>query len=186
MGNSLAKVANPAPLGLFGFALTTLLLNIHNAGFFGISVMIIAMGIFYGGIAQIIVGIMEWKQGNTFGMVAFLSYGSFWLTLAFIWVAPHFGLPAADPISMAWYLAVWGVFSAVLFFCALYGHLAGKLVFGTLIILFALLSLANFTQNHMLHVAAGYSGILCACCAFYEASAILINEKAGRQLLPLG
>ncbi len=76
-----SKLANPAPLGLMGFGMTTVLLNIHNAGFFPVSAVVLAMGIFYGGIAQIIAGIMEFKKGNTFGTTAFTSYGLFWLTL---------------------------------------------------------------------------------------------------------
>lgn len=64
------KLANPAPLGLMGFGMTTILLNIHNAGFFPISAMILAMGLCYGGLAQIIAGIMEYKRGNTFGVTA--------------------------------------------------------------------------------------------------------------------
>ncbi len=73
--------ANPGPLGLMAFGTTTILLNIHNAGFYELNTMILAMGIFYGGIAQVIAGIMEWKKNSTFGMTAFLSYGLFWLTL---------------------------------------------------------------------------------------------------------
>ena len=69
--------SNPAPLGLMGFGMTTVLLNMHNAGWFGLGSMILAMGLFYGGLAQIIAGIMEWKKGNTFGTTAFTSYGLF-------------------------------------------------------------------------------------------------------------
>ena len=75
------KLANPAPLGLMGFGMTTVLLNIHNAGFFPVSAMVLAMGMFYGGIAQVIAGILEFKKGNSFGLTAFTSYGMFWLTL---------------------------------------------------------------------------------------------------------
>mgnify|MGYP006169288203 CR=1 FL=1 len=70
--------ANPAPLGLFGFGMTTMLLNIHNAGFFELNSMIMGMGIFFGGTQQVIAGIMEWKKGNGFAMAAFTSYGLFW------------------------------------------------------------------------------------------------------------
>jgi len=73
--------ANPAPPGLLGFGTTTILLNIHNAGFYSLNTMILAMGVFYGGIAQVIAGIQEWKKGNTFGATASTSYGLFWLTL---------------------------------------------------------------------------------------------------------
>jgi uncharacterized protein len=75
------KLANPGPLGLLGFGMTTILLNIHNAGFFPVSAMMLSMGIFVGGIAQVIAGILEFKKGNTFGMTAFISYGMFWITL---------------------------------------------------------------------------------------------------------
>jgi uncharacterized protein len=108
--------ANPAPLGLAGFGLTTVLLNIHNAGLFPLDMMIVAMGIFYGGLAQIVVGIMEFKKNNTFGTTAFTSYGFFWISLVFIWLAPETGLigkPSA--VSMAFYLTMWGIFSAFLF-----------------------------------------------------------------------
>src|SRR5512136_2705836 len=91
--------ANPAPLGLMGFGMTTVLLNLHNAGFFKLGTMILAMGIFYGGIAQIIAGIMEWKKNNTFGTTAFTSYGLFWLSLVWLLVTPKLGLGDANENS---------------------------------------------------------------------------------------
>ena len=94
--------ANPAPLGLAGFALTTILLNIHNAGFYGLSAMIMGMGVFHGGIAQLIAGIMEYRQGNTFGTVAFVSYGSFSLSLVLTGAGPNLRLLAADPVCLGW------------------------------------------------------------------------------------
>ena len=78
---NLDVTGNPAPLGLLGFGMTTVLLNLHNAGFFALGSMILAMGIFYGGLAQVIAGIQEWKKNNTFGATAFTSYGFFWLSL---------------------------------------------------------------------------------------------------------
>src|SRR5512136_812112 len=89
MSDKLAKLANPAPLGLLGFGLTTVLLNLHNAGFFPLDTMILAMGLAYGGLAQIIVGAMEFRKGNTFGTVAFTSYGLFWWSLVVIFVLPR-------------------------------------------------------------------------------------------------
>jgi succinate-acetate transporter protein len=83
-----SKFSNPAPLGLMAFGMTTVLLNLHNAGFYGLDTMILAMGIFYGGIAQVIAGILEFRKGNTFGTTAFCSYGLFWLTLVFLLVFP--------------------------------------------------------------------------------------------------
>jgi len=88
------KLANPAPLGLMGFGMTTILLNIHNAGYFPIDSMILAMGIFYGGLGQIIVGIMCFMRGDTFGTTAFTSYGLFWLTLVGLILMPNAGVAA--------------------------------------------------------------------------------------------
>lgn len=93
MGNT--KLANPAPLGLMGFGMTTILLNLANSGLFAFDVAILAMGIFYGGIAQIFAGLLEYKKGNTFGLTAFTSYGSFWLTLVAILLMPKMGLAEA-------------------------------------------------------------------------------------------
>ena len=86
------RTGNPAPLGLMGFGMTTVLLNLHNAGFIALDTMILSMGIFYGGLAQIIAGIMEWKKGNTFACTAFISYGMFWLSLVALIALPHAGL----------------------------------------------------------------------------------------------
>ncbi|HYA33513.1 MAG TPA: acetate uptake transporter, partial [Candidatus Bathyarchaeia archaeon] len=94
---NLDVTANPAALGLTAFGVTTVLLNLSNAGYFALGSMILAMGIFYGGLAQVIAGIMEWKKNNTFGMTAFLSFGLFWLSLVTLLVLPKLGL--ADTTS---------------------------------------------------------------------------------------
>src|SRR6478736_8974806 len=109
------STANPAPLGLFGFGMTTILLNIHNAGFYELNAMIMAMGLFFGGTQQVIAGIMEWRKGNIFGMSAFTSYGFFWLSLVALWILPHLGIAKPDGISMGFYLAVWGLFTLAFF-----------------------------------------------------------------------
>src|ERR1051326_7609529 len=100
--------ANPAPLGLLGFGITTVLLNLHNAGFFELNAMILAMGICYGGVAQIIAGMMEWKKNNTFAATAFISYGLFWLSLVVMIVLTKIGWGApTNDIAFAAYLAMW-------------------------------------------------------------------------------
>src|SRR3954463_913192 len=108
--------ANPAPLGLLAFGMTTVLLNLHNAGLFEMNSMILAMGMFYGGLAQIIAGIMESKKNNTFGFTAFVSYGFFWLTLVGLIVLPKLGwIIAPSENGMIAYLIMWGIFTAILF-----------------------------------------------------------------------
>lgn len=100
--------ANPAPLGLLGFGMTTVLLNLHNSGLFSLDSMILGMGMFYGGTAQVIAGIMEWKKNNTFGTTAFTSYGFFWLTLVALLVLPKLGWSTApSKEAMAAYLFLW-------------------------------------------------------------------------------
>ena len=127
--------ANPAPLGLMGFGMTTVLLNLHNAGFFEVDATILAMGIFYGGLAQIIAGIMEFRKGNTFGLTAFTSFGFFWLTLVYILIDG--GVNAA---FMGWYLFLWGVFTAYMFLATLNKNRALQVVFFSLAVLFFLLA----------------------------------------------
>ncbi len=178
---------NPAPLGLLGFGMTTVLLNIHNAGFFPMSAMILGMGIFYGGLAQIIAGIMEWKKNNTFGTTAFTSYGFFWLTLVALIVLPGLGVSVApDSAAMAAYLSTWGVFTGVMFVGTLRLNRALQVVFGLLTILFFLLAAGAATGDAAVTRVAGWEGILCGVSAIYAGLAQVLNEVYKRTVLPLG
>lgn len=179
--------ANPAPLGLMGFGMTTVLLNVHNAGFFELNTMILAMGIFYGGIAQVIAGIMEWKKGNTFATTAFISYGFFWLVLVGLILMPGKDLGvAANSTSMAVFLFMWGLFTAVMFIGTLKLNRALQFVFGSLTILFFLLTIGDITGSAMIKQIAGYEGIICGLSAIYAALAQVLNEVYGRTVAPLG
>ena len=183
--------ANPAPLGLAGFGLTTMLLNMHNAGFFELNTMIVAMGIFYGGSAQIVTGIMEWKKNNTFGTVAFTSYGFFWLSLVAIWLLPAGEkVKATSPQAMAAYLGLWCLFSTFLFVGTFKASRALQIVFGLVVVLFLLLTLAyafhgNEELSHTLHTMAGFEGIICGFSALYTGMAQVLNEMYKRTVLPL-
>src|SRR5207248_11396419 len=138
--------ANPAPLGLLGFGMTTVLLNLRNAGFYELNSMVLAMGICYGGVAQIIAGTMEWRKNNTFAATAFISYGFFWLSLVTMIVLTKIGWGAAsNETALAAYLAMWGLFTAVMFIGTLRLNRALQVVFGTLTILFFLLAYGDFT-----------------------------------------
>ena len=179
--------ANPAPLGLTGFGLTTILLNIHNAGFYPNNSMILGMGLFVGGLAQIIAGVLESKKNNTFGTTAFTLYGAFWLSLVAIWALPGLGLAEkADPAAMGCYLAVWGLFTCGMFIGTFRLNRALQVVFGTLVLLFWLLALGDFTQNAAIKTIAGYEGIVCGLSALYAAIAQVLNEVYGRAVMPLG
>ena len=178
--------ANPAPLGLLAFGMTTILLNLHNAGLFPLDTMILAMGIFYGGFAQVIAGIMEWKKNNTFGTTAFLSYGFFWLTLVGLLVMPVLGWGTTPEISaMVAYLVMWGIFTGVMFFATLKINRALQVVFATLTILFFMLAIADATGSTLVKQVAGYVGIICGLSAVYTGLAQVLNEVYRRTILPI-
>ncbi len=180
------RTGNPAPLGLCAFGMTTILLNIHNAGFYALGGVILAMGVFYGGLAQIIVGLMEWKKGNSFGTLAFFSYGAFWLSFVLIVLFPAMGLgAAADNTSMAAYLLLWGLFTLALFPIALRSSKALGFVFGSLALLFIILALGKAYSSPDLITMAGYWGIIVGASAIYTGIAQIYNESFGRVVLPL-
>ncbi len=177
------KIANPAPLGLLGFGMTTVLLNLHNAEIIPLSVVIISMGFALGGLAQIIAGIMEFKAGNTFGATAFTAYGCFWWSLIFIWATP-FGT-AADKTSMGFYLLLWGLFTMLMFVGTWKHNRATQIVFLSLTALFFLLAIGDFTGSASVTQIAGWVGIFCGASAMYSAMAQVINQEFGRKVLPL-
>jgi succinate-acetate transporter protein len=179
--------ANPAPLGLFGFGMTTVLLNLHNAGIFEMNSMILSMGIFYGGMAQIVAGILESKKNNTFGMTAFISYGFFWLTLVALIIMPKLGwmVPASENAMIA-YLIMWGIFTAILFIGTLRINKSLQFVFATLTLLFFLLALGDYTGNAGLKTFTGYEGIVCGGAAIYTGAANLLNDVYSKVVLPIG
>jgi uncharacterized protein len=184
--------ANPAPLGLMGFGMTTVLLNIHNAGFYGMNAMILSMGFFYGGLAQVIAGMMEWKKGNTFGTTAFTSYGLFWLTLVGINLLPKIEIYkgfATTPFPMAAYMFMWGLFTLVMFIGTLKGAKALSIVFLALAILFFLLAVAfnlgvEGAGAGILRIA-GYEGIFTGLAAIYTGLGQVLNEAYGKKIIPL-
>lgn len=180
--------ANPAPLGLMGFGMTTVLLNIHNAGFYPMNAMILSMGFFYGGLAQVIAGIEEWKKGNTFGATAFTSYGLFWLTLVGIVLLPksesYAGL-ATESFPFAAYLFMWGVFTLFMFIGTLKGSKALSVVFLALAILFFLLAAGNYLGSAGILTIAGYEGIFTGLAAIYTALGQVLNEAYGKKMIPL-
>lgn len=178
------KTANPAPLGLLGFGMTTVLLNLHNAGLIPLSMMIIGMGVALGGLTQIIAGIYELKLGNTFGGTAFTAYGFFWLSLVIIWYFPKSGL-VADKISMGYYLTMWGIFTSFMFIGTLKHNLTTRIVFGSLALLFFTLALGDFTGLEFITNIAGWIGIFCGFSAFYSAMAQVINQEFNKTVLPL-
>jgi len=179
--------ANPGPLGLLGFGMTTVLLNLSNAGLYPLGSSILAMGIFYGGIAQVIAGIMEWKKGNTFGTTAFISFGFFWISLVGLLVLPKLGLAeATSKIAMASYLFIWGLFAAVMFIGTLKHSRALQFVFGSVTLLFILLALGDATGNAVFTTIAGYEGVICGLSAMYTGLGEVMNDAYKEKIVKLG
>lgn len=180
------KLANPAPLGLLGFGLTTVLLNLANTGVFSVDTMILAMGIAYGGIAQIMVGAMEFRRGNTFGTVAFTSYGLFWWSLVLLLVLPKFtGFSGPSAASLASYFIMWGIFTFAMFFGTLKANRALQLVFGSLTLLFVMLAISQYANSVTFTHITGVEGIICGASAIYLAVAEILNESYKKTVLPI-
>lgn len=178
--------ANPGPLGLLAFGMTTVLLNLHNAGIIPLSIVIVAMGIALGGLAQIIAGIRELCQGNTFGGTAFTAYGLFWWSLVLIWINPFEKIGDSDAFSLAWYLLLWGIFTLFMFVGTLKHNRATQVVFGSLTVLFFLLAISDFTGSHVVHTIAGIVGIFCGLSAIYNSMGQILNAEYGKTIIPLG
>jgi succinate-acetate transporter protein len=179
------KLANPAPLGLSGFALTTWMLSMVNAGWFsGDNIpLVLACAFAFGGTAQFAAGLMEFPRGNTFGFVAFCSYGAFWWTFALF---VEFFAAKVSPNFVGWWLVLWGVFTFFMWIGSLALNRGVQFVFLALWVTFLLLGLSEWTGFSMLHRAGGYLGLVTAALAFYVAAAEIINETHGREVLPLG
>jgi len=210
------KAASAAPLGLLGFGMTTVLLSfVHNARLGPLDGMIVGMGIFYGGLAQIIAGVLEYKKGNTFGTTAFTSYGLFWLSYVAlnwlgsasvasngIWPFSSYG-PAIPGYSTPWFVSqeafmayffMWGLFTFVMFFGTLKTNRALQTVFMSLAILFFLLAVKSallaytsltITDLELFTRIIGVEGIVCGLSAVYLALAEVLNEMHGKTVLPI-
>ena len=179
------KLANPAPLGLCGFALTTWLLSMINAGWFLPTSMplVLAMAFAFGGTAQFVAGVCELPRGNSFGFTAFCAFGAFWWSFALFVMLPHAGVAAG---FVGWYLALWGVFTLFMWFGTFATNRAVSTVFLLLWITFFLLAAGEWTDITLLHRLGGYFGLATAAAAVYLAAAEIINEAHGRVRLPIG
>ncbi|MFA5332277.1 MAG: acetate uptake transporter [Methanoregula sp.] len=181
------STGNPGALGLLAFGMTTIILNMHNAGFFAMGSAIFAMGLFYGGVAQVIAGIMEWKKNNTFGMTAFISYGFFWIALVGLLVMPVIGWSTAVSVqSLTGFFMIWALFSIVMFLITLRLSRSLQVVFGLLVILFLLLIAGTVLGNELIIRIAGFEGILCGLSAMYAGLGQIANEVYKENVVKLG
>jgi succinate-acetate transporter protein len=179
------KYANPAPLGLAGFALTTWMLSMVNAGWYdpGAVPLVLASAFAFGGTAQFVAGVLEFPRGNTFGLVAFCAYGAFWWSFALF---AEFFAGKVPPGFVGWWLVMWGVFTFYMWLGTFRANRAVQLIFLALCITFVVLGVGDWTGSGALHKLGGYLGLVTAVLAFYLSAAEIINETRGKTVLPIG
>jgi hypothetical protein len=192
--------ADPGPLGLAAFAGTTFMLSLVNAGLVGVQhvvpgggllPMVAALALAYGGIAQLIAGLWEFRTGNTFGAVAFCSYGAFWISFFFIVQSAGKNVPSVFFSGLGLYLWMWGIFTAYMFIASLRTTGAVALVFLLLAITFIVLGIGNSALTGTHNVTngtiklGGYIGIVTALAAWYASFAVVVNSTFGRVMMPV-
>jgi succinate-acetate transporter protein len=185
---SSAAIADPGPLGLAAFAATTFLLSLFNAKIVkneSLESVVLPLALFYGGLAQLLAGMWEFKKANTFGATAFTSYGAFWLSFAAYVKFVKPGLPAADAhTATGLFLLVFTIFTAYMFIASMRVSGAVALVFATLAATFVLLTIGNLSDTSSITKIGGYLGIITAICAWYASFATVTNDTWKRTLLP--
>jgi uncharacterized protein len=185
---TLSPVANPGPLGLAAFALTTFVLSMFNTGLLsaGGEPVVFGLALAYGGLAQLLAGMWEFRAGNTFGATAFTSYGAFWLSY---WAFVEFfekSIPKADAgHAVGLYLIAWGIFTAYMFVASLRTTAAVALVLVLLALTFLVLGVGNAGAHSGIVKVGGWIGLAAALAAWYASFAEVTNATFGRTVLPV-
>jgi len=180
------NTANPAPLGLCAFGSTTILLSLCNAGIIGLTSPVIAMALLYGGLAQLIAGLMEWKKNNNFGFLTFVSFGFFWISFAGLMMLPALNLAKApQPVDLAAFLAVWGIIVLGLLICTLNMHKSLQVTLLAVLLLVVLLVAAELTGSGLIKMCGGIMGLIAGGLALYIGLGQIINEVHNRKILPV-
>jgi uncharacterized protein len=183
------KIANPGPLGLSGFALTTFILSLVNAGILSSSHVgiVIGLAVAYGGIAQFAAGMWEFRTGNTFGATAFTSFGAFWISFAVLLIGTGITKDnAPDNMAVGYYLLAWGIFTALMMLASFRTNLATAAVFVLLAATFIVLAIGKFQDSTNITGIGGYLGLATAVVAWYTALAgVLASVFGGRNILPV-
>jgi succinate-acetate transporter protein len=184
-------VGDPAPLGLAGFGLTTLLLSLINAKILpgSLTVLVMSLALTFGGLAQLLAGMWAFRRGNTFAGTAFTAYGAFWfsfylLVVVFLPLVPKTAAASDVDNFIGWYLLAWGIFTAYMFIASLAGARAVQAVFILLTITFVLLALGKFATSDGITQVGGYVGLATAAAALYASFADVTNANFKRRVLP--
>ena len=184
-------VGDPAPLGLAGFGITTLLLSLVNAKILPgtTEVLVLSLALPFGGLGQLIAGMWAFRRGNTFAATAFTSYGAFWfsfylLVVVFLPLVPKTAGTSDAANFIGWYLLAWGIFTAYMFLASLAGARAVQLVFILLAITFVVLAIGKFGTSDGITQVGGFFGLATAAAALYASFADVTNANFKRRVLP--
>jgi len=178
------KLANPAVVGLAGFGLTTLVLQLHNLGLCGLG-PVFALAVVFGGGAQIFAGFQEMKMGNHFGFCAFTGYGAFWISFAMLLLCKRFGIFPVEGNDVGWFLVTYTAFTLILWVASMRVSKGHFTIFSLLLVGFILLDLEHFGFPGLKTIAA-LELILCALAALYGMAHVIFQDLAGRDVLPMG
>jgi len=184
MTDKVTTSGNPGVVGLAGFALTTMLLQFHNVGWCGVG-PIVALGLIFGGLAQMIAGFQEFKGGNNFGYSAFVSYGSFWIALGIIFIFNHLNIYHSSTADVGWFLVGWTIYTFIMWIPAMRIHGAMAITFTLLLIGFILLDIGHFGYPEFVKIA-GFELMLCALSAWYMMAHVIFAQVFERDVLPVG
>lgn len=178
------KTFNPTPLGLFGFGMATILLNLMNLNLIPLTNVVIGAGIFLGGFLQVLTGIILFKNKDSYGGTIFTIYGTFWFSTVFIWSHYDPFLIGVNPISLGFYTLIWLLLSIVFFITSFKHSLLSRLIFGMLSTSLIFLAIYNFSESEIFKIISGVFGLLVGLAAFYDASRLLINDQFQKKILP--
>lgn len=180
------QVANPTTLGLFGFGVTTILLSLANLGILDLSMVIIAVAIVLGGLAEIIAGILEFKIGNTFAGAVFVAFGLFWLSLVLILLLPELGaVKAADSVGIGVYLLIFGIFALLLFINTLKSILTMKILMALVTLLFLTLAVSYIWGIGIFLTLGGIIGVIAGALGIYISTGMILNGDWGEEVFKL-
>lgn len=179
-------LANPIPLGLLGYGMTTVLLSLANIGLYPVDGIVFVMAIFFGGTAQAIVAVLLFRKGNSFGVTAFAGYAFLWLSFAFLNVGAAHGWWSVTNGGVGAYLLIWALFTLGLVVASAVAPGVLTVILALTVVLLGSLGLGALTGSEGFHLFGGYEGVLTGALAIYLAYAFLINEMFGKDVLPVG
>ncbi|OEF25869.1 acetate uptake transporter [Vibrio rumoiensis] len=175
-----------SPLGLLGFSMTSIVVNLHGLSLLPLNALIISMALLCGGLTQLFVGLLEYKNGRSFSGVTFCAYGIYWLSFVSLLIFPQLGWESAPTGLVGCYFILWGLFTGCMTLIARQLSRLDFIIFSSLAMVYFLLALHQFIPIESIGIVASLMGLVCGGCAFYLAVAKILYQELGRTILPIG